>query len=203
MKLFFNPASPFARKVVALLHELDRFDTVEIVTVISTPTDSASELAENPLRKIPTLIRSSGPAIYDSRTICRFLNDQAEGCMYPDGHALWDTLTLEATADGIMDAAVLMVYEIRCRDEATRSDGWTEAQWVKIERSLAAIESRWMNHLTGPVDMGHIAVGCALGYLDLRHEGRFWRRERASLAAWFAEFSNRPCMKNTVPFVPG
>lgn len=64
--------------------------------------------AHNPLGKLPALTRPDGPAIYDSRVICRYLDARADSGLYPD-RTLWETLTLEATADGIMDAAVLMV----------------------------------------------------------------------------------------------
>ena len=203
MKLYFNSASPFVRKVAALAREVGVSESIEFVHVAGSPTEPASLLnSENPLGKIPTLTRPSGPALYDSRTICQYLDDIAGGRMYPKPPSLWETLTLEATADGIMDAAVLMVYEIRCRDEADRSSEWVEAQWDKVERSLDVIESRWMSHLAGAVDIGQISVGCALGYLDLRHSERNWRNGRVALSKWYEEFSQRDCMQKTVPSIP-
>jgi len=199
MKLFHNPASPFVRKVMVTLIETDQQDDVTIVPAVGSPTASEQmPVAQNPLGKIPTLLRDSGPAIYDSRVICRFFDDRAGGRLYPQGH-LWETLTLEATADGIMDAAVLMVYESRCRPEEKRSDEWVEAQWDKISRALDALESRWMSHLSGPLDMGQIAVGCALAYLDFRHGARDWRKGREALAKWLEEFAGRPAMQATQP----
>ena len=199
MKLFHNPASPFVRKVMVNLIETDQQDDVTIVPAVGSPTASEQmPVAQNPLGKIPTLLRDSGPAIYDSRVICRFFDDRAGGRLYPQGH-LWETLTLEATADGIMDAAVLMVYEGRCRPEEKRSDEWVEAQWDKISRALDALESRWMSHLSGPLDMGQIAMGCALAYLDFRHGARDWRKGREALAKWFEEFAGRPAMQATQP----
>ncbi len=92
-----------------------------------------------------------------------------------------------------------MRYEMHVRPEATRSPGWTEAQWQKIARALTALEERWMSHLSGPLDMGQIAVGCALGYLDLRHGERDWRADHSALAAWYAGFAARPAMQATAP----
>ena len=74
-----------------------------------------------------------------------------------------------------------------------------DGQWLKISRALDAIEARWMAHLAGPLCMGQIAVGCALGYLDFRHADRNWRSERPALAAWYATFAQRPSMTATVP----
>ncbi|MDZ4136270.1 MAG: glutathione S-transferase, partial [Paracoccaceae bacterium] len=109
------------------------------------------------------------------------------------------TLTLEATADGITDAAILMVYETRVRPEDKRFDPWVQGQWAKIARALDALESRWMSHLHGPLDIGQIALACGLGYLDFRHGTRDWRAGRPTLAAWEAKFAQRDSMKATAP----
>lgn len=199
MQLFYNSASPFARKTLVVLHEVGLTDKVTLTHTAGHPLASADmPVAHNPLGKLPTLARDDAPAIYDSRVICQFLNDLGGGTLYPEA-GKWELLTLEATADGIMDAAVLMVYEARCRPEQIRFDDWVEAQWDKITRSLNVIENLWMSHLAGPIDASHIAVGCALGYLDLRHGARDWRATHPKLAAWYAGFEQRPSMQATKP----
>lgn len=199
MKLLYSAASPYVRKVMVVLHETGQLEQTELISTATQPlaTDDAIP-SHNPLGKVPALQRDAGPAIYDSRVICRFLDDRAQAGLYPDAR-LWETLTLEATADGILDAAVLMVYESRCRDESIRSSDWVEAQWAKIARALDMLEDRWMSHLHGPLDMAQIAVGCALGYLDFRHGGRNWRDGHPSLAAWHTKFAERASMQATVP----
>lgn len=199
MQLFDNPASPFCRKVKVLAHEAGQADQIEIVFAVGHPLASDKmPVVQNPLGKIPALVRKDGPAVYDSRVICRYLDDVFDSGLYPQKR-IWDVLTLEATGDGIMDAAVLMVYESRCRAEKQRSADWVEGQWAKVERALDALGARWMSHLSGPVDAGQIAVGCALGYLDFRHGDRNWRTGRDGLAKWFEEFAQRDSMQNTVP----
>ena len=199
MQLIDSAPSPFCRKVRVLLHETGLIADVEIVPVTNSPlVPDETNKAQNPLGKIPTLIRADGPAIYDSRVICRYLDALAGAGLYPESR-IWETLTLEATADGILDAAVIMVYEGRFRDEPLRSHAWLEAQWGKVGRALDAIEARWMSHLHGKLDMGQIAVACALGYLDLRHGDRDWRASHPSLAAWYQTFAKRPSMEATVP----
>jgi glutathione S-transferase len=101
------------------------------------------------LGKIPSLVRDNGPTIYDSNVICRFLDDHAGGHFYPEAR-LWEVLTLEATADGIMEAAVGIIYEKRFRPEHLWWPDWHEAQWAKIDRALDAIERGWLSHLEGP-----------------------------------------------------
>ncbi|MES2916463.1 MAG: glutathione S-transferase [Pseudomonadota bacterium] len=202
MKLFHSPASPFVRKVMVLLHEARATDRVTLVPASGTPLDPGTmPVDRNPLGKIPALERPDGPTLYDSRVITRYLDDLLQAHLYPAAPRLWDSLVLEATGDGIAEAAVLMRYEMHVRPEAFRFPDWADAQWGKIARALAAVEERWMSHLSGPPDMGQIAIGCALGYLDLRHPGRVWRADHPALAAWYATFADRPAMRATAPEV--
>ncbi|MFD1913195.1 glutathione S-transferase [Halodurantibacterium flavum] len=198
MKLYHSATSPFARKVVVVLMETGQAGAVTLVPGSGTPVDPGNQpLAHNPLGKIPTLVRDDGPALYDSRVICRYLDARAGRRLYPEGAREWDALVLESTADGMMDAALLMVYETRVRPEEARLPAWVEGQWTKIARALDTLEARWISHLNGPLDIGQIAVACALGYLDLRHGERGWRTGRPALAEWFATFSQRPSMTAT------
>ena len=200
MRLYHAPASPFVRKVMVLLHETGATGRVTLVPASGNPLDPGTlPVDRNPLGKIPALERPDGPTLYDSRVITRYLDDLLGAGLYPAAPRLWDTLVIEATGDGIAEAAVLMRYETQVRPEATRSPDWAEAQWGKITRALAALEGRWMSHLSGPLDMGQIAVACALGYLDFRHAERNWRETRPALAEWLASFSARPSMQLTAP----
>lgn len=198
MKLLMAGPSPFVRKVLVLLHETGQSGDVETVTVTAAPGGTDATLkAANPVGKIPALVRDEGPTLYDSRVICRYLDDRAGAGLYPEKG--WDTLVLEATADALMEAAVLMVYEKRFRPEEIWSSDWIEAQWGKVEGALDALNARWMSHLAGPMDIGHIGVGCGLGYLDFRHGDRDWRKGRDALAGWFESFAARPSMTETAP----
>lgn len=200
MKLFHSVTSPYARKVMMVLYETGQLNDVEIATAYGTPFDAGlMPLAQNPLGKLPALEREDGPAIYDSRVICRYLDARAGGVLYPDGNRLWDTLTLEATADGILDAALLMVYERRIRPQEYQYLAWSDSQWHKIARAAAALNNRWISHLSGPLDMGQIAVACALGYCDFRHADRNWRAGNDALDDWFAGFLDRESFQATIP----
>ena len=200
MKLYHAATSPYVRKVMILLLEAGRAAEVILVPAFGTPVDPGSmPVAQNPLGKVPALERDDGPALYDSRVICRYLDDRFGSGLYPVGPRLWDTLVLEATGDGILDAALLMVYESRVRPEERQHSPWVEAQWAKVARALDALEERWLSHLAGPLCMGQVAVACALGYLDLRHDARGWREGRAGLAAFGARMAARDSMIATVP----
>ncbi|EEB85052.1 glutathione S-transferase [Roseobacter sp. GAI101] len=200
MKLYYSPTSPYVRKVMVLLHETGQIDDVTLETMNTTPLKpDAALLSKNPLAKVPALERAEGPTLYDSRVICAYLDDRAGGMLYPAGARRWDTLTLEATADGILDAALSMVYEGRMRPEDKQMPEWIEGQWGKIERACAALNTRWVSQLSGPLDMGQIAVGCALGYLDFRHDARNWRKGNDALANWARSFDSRDSMQATAP----
>lgn len=200
MRLYHSPTTPFGRKVMVLILEAGLEGDIEVVSASGSPLDPGSmPLDRNPLGKIPALERDDGPAIYDSRVICRYLDSISGSRLYPAAPRLWETLTLEATADGILEAALSMVYEVRMRPQERRFDGWVEGQWTKVARALDAIEAQWMDHLNGPLDMGQVAVGCALGYLDFRLDARNWREGRAALAAWEAGFAARGSMQATRP----
>lgn len=200
MKLYHSPASPFVRKCVVLLHELGKADAVELLPVTTTALASDDALmAANPLARLPALERPEGATLYDSRVITAYLNDLYGGGFYPQNAARWETLTLEATGDGVMDSAVSMVYEVRLRPEEKRSSEWIEAQWAKVHRALGVLNARWMSHLSGPVTMGHISVACALSYLDFRHGDRDWRAGHEALAKWHSDFDSRPSMSASRP----
>ncbi|MGB0800031.1 MAG: glutathione S-transferase [Planktomarina sp.] len=201
MQLIMSPASPYVYKCRVVIREVGLLDQVEEVNVATTPLKSDPKaLAANPTGKIPSLVRPDGPAIYDSRVITRFLNDKAKANLYA-GEDAWDILTLEATGDAIMDAAVSISYETRLRPENEQSPAWVDAQWGKIMGAISALQNRWMAHLNGPLNIGQIGVACGLSYIDFRHDARGWRKGHDTMAAWYEEFSKRPSMIDAAPKV--
>ena len=200
MKLFYSPTSPYVRKVMVILHETGQLQDVSLEETSGTPLAPATGLAaKNPLTKVPALERPDGCTLYDSRVICRFLDARADAGLYPSGARGWETQTLEATGDGITDAALLMTYESRLRPEAQQMEAFVDGQWAKIENACAALNARWISHLSGPLDAGQIAVACALAYVDFRHDARGWRKGNDALANWYASFAERGSMTATVP----
>ena len=199
-EVFSSPATPFGRKVLVAAAEMGFSDRVKVTMASGTAVDPGTmPVAQNPLGKIPVLIRPDGGALYDSRVICRYLDQVSGAGLYPEGAALWDVLVLESLADGMLDAALLVVYESRIRPEALHFPPWVEGQWSKVSRALDAVEAEWLSHLQGKPDMAQIALGCALGYLDFRLSARGWRNGHPGLAAWFEGFAQRPSMVATAP----
>jgi len=199
MKLHYNPASPYVRKVRVMALETGLMGDIELALVTLLPTDPDENVnADNPIGKIPALVRDDGEALYDSRVICEYLDDRHDGTpMFPEkGEARWTAIRRQALADGILDAAVGTRYETFLRPEALRWSDWVDGQLSKIRRALDVLESE---ALGDSVDIGTISVACALGYLDFRYPDEGWRDTRPSLAAWYESFAARPSMTETVP----
>ena len=204
MTLFHNPASPFVRKVMVLLHETGQTDRVALqISQLSPVSPDAVLNLDNPLGKIPALRLADGNVLYDSRVILDYLDQQHVGnpLIPAEGSARWRRLTLAALADGIMDAAVMVRYELALRAPEKHWPEWLDAQREKIRRALAVLEADAIAELTCHFDVAAISVACALGYLDLRHPDLNWRDAQPQLAAWYFEVSQRPSMLATVPKV--
>jgi glutathione S-transferase len=204
MTLFHNSLSPFVRKVMVLLHETGQTDRVALQDCVLTPVSPDQALNEdNPLGKIPALRLADGNVIHDSRVILDYLDHQHVGnpLIPRDGSARWRRLTLASLADGIMDASVVVRYEVVLRAPEKQWDEWLDGQRDKIRRALALLEKDAIAELTSHFDVAAISVACALGYLDLRHPDLQWREANPQLAAWYLEVSQRPSMVATMPKV--
>jgi glutathione S-transferase len=199
MKLCYSATSPYVRKVVVAGIELGLNDRIE-----RQPTsawDAATKLGEiNPLGKVPALVTDGGEAVYDSPVICEYLDSLAGGGkLFPAaGPARWTALRRQALADGICDAAILRLLESR-RPAGEKSEGWMARQKDAVARSLDTLETEALGN---GVDIGHIAIGITLGYLDFRFAADDWRRGRPALAKWYEGFAQRPSMATTVPKDP-
>jgi glutathione S-transferase len=179
--------SPFGRKVrmaASVLALADRYRLEPADTLDETSTLRQ----QNPLGKLPCLLLEDGTALYDSRVIIEFLQEQAgmDRLLPRNGLARYTTLTRATLADGITDAALLMVYEGRFRDPAAHSERWLAHQRGKITRALAAFEHKPPDPRR--TDLVAIGLSCALGYLDWRKPVE-WRGGHPRLAQWLADFA--------------
>lgn len=202
MTLFHNPASPYVRKVMVLLHETGQLNRVALhASQLSPVSPDATLNQDNPLGKIPALRLDNGQVLYDSRVILDYLDQQHVGnpLIPRDGSARWRRLTLAALADGIMDASVLVRYELALRAPEKHWEQWLDGQRDKIRRALAVLEAEAIAELACHFDVAAISVACALGYLDFRHPDLEWRQDQPQLAAWYFEVSQRPSMLATRP----
>ncbi len=188
MNLRASLPSPFSRKVRIVADILGLTPELTLIAAdVADPKDPIRVV--NPLGKIPALEIEDGSVIYDSAVIVRYLDERAgdDKVIPAETKARYAALTLEALADGVQDACILQVYEKRMRSENERSAAWVAYQAEKVARALGSLEA---TPPQGPVQVGQIALACALGYLDLRFEGE-WRKTYPKLVAWLEDFSAR------------
>jgi glutathione S-transferase len=200
MKLYYSALSPFVRKVRVAAMELGLDKQIELVTVATTPIAMSADLTKvNPLGRLPTLVADDGTLLFESSLIVEYLDALAGGKIIPaKGPERWRVKCTEALADGLMDAAILVRYETFLRPAERRWPEWIAGQQQKVNQSLDALEGQsWQFDDT--VDAGKIAVGCALGYLDLRFSDLGWRKKCETLGRWYDAFAKRPSMEATKP----
>lgn len=201
MKLWYADASPYARKVRILLRELGLADRVTEQAVATTPIAPNEDLAKvSPLVRVPTLETDEGEALYDSRVICEYLESlNGDQSLTPaNGTARWRDLRDAALAEGILDTAVGLRYEMALKEERFQDPNWIEARRQRILQALDAMESDAPEIGAAP-SQGNISWAAALGYLDLRFADMNWREGRPKLAAWYERFSQRPSLVETAP----
>jgi glutathione S-transferase len=205
MKLRYSPTSPYVRKVMVVALETGLAERIERIVTMVAPTKPNEDVArENPLVKVPALTTDEGMVLYDSPVICEYLDTLHSGPrLFPAaGKPRWMALRQQALGDGILDAAILGRYEI-LRPKEYQWPDWIDAQLRKVRGALGALEIEVQaGELGGPLTIGQITVGCALGYLDFRYASEEWRAKHRRLAAWFDEFSQRKAIELTKPKDP-
>lgn len=202
MQLFYATTSAYVRKVMVCASVLGLADEIERLDSAAHPIERDERIAVfNPLAKVPALRTEGGLCLYDSRVICEYLNARAGGDLYPaQGEARWRSLARQALGDGMIDAALLARYEFSARPPEKQWQNWADAQLKKVAAALAEIEGQVSGFSADPNDIGLIAIGCALGYLDFRFAGLNWRAGHPLTAAWFALFDAHPAMAATRPY---
>ncbi len=195
MKVHASPASPYVRKVRALAVELGV--PLEMMIADAAAADSSYGRI-NPIHRVPALELDNGEVLFDSPVICEYLDTTHGGGFFPPpGPERWRVLKLQALGDGIMDAAVPRRGEV-LRPERQQSPSRIAAYERSIRQVLDALEKD-VAGLDG-VNIGTIAVACALGYLDFRFPDDAWHKTRPALKAWYDAFAQRPSMVQTVPY---
>ena len=200
MKLFYADLSPYARKVRVVVSEKGLSDQVEMEDVV--PYDLPDALREaNPLCKVPTLVTDDGESLFDSPVICEYLDviGGGDALLPATGDERWRTLRRVALTDGILDYAFNISGEVFRRPEDERSPRWIDHWVAAITRSLDQLE-RELDQWPDALDLGHIGLGVALAYLDIRIKDFLnWRDARPKLTAWYETFSQRPSMLSSAP----
>lgn len=200
MKLLYSLTSPYARKV--RVAAIEKRIEVDMQTVVLADPD-CPVIQYNPLGKIPVLILDDGESLFDSRVIVEYLDNRtplAKLIPQENSAKIW-VRRWEALADGVCDAAVAAMQESR-RAENLRDSAVIEKQMAKVQRGLTQLnaelgESKWC--VDDTFSLADIALGCMLGWLDLRYQDLVWREDYPNLARHFNEMMKRPSFSETAP----
>jgi glutathione S-transferase len=200
MKLIASLTSPFARKVRIVLAEKH----IECELQVEIPWNEGSCVPDyNPLGKIPVLVLDDGSALYDSRVIVEYLDHASpvHNLLPKEMRSRLVTKRWEALGDGICDAAAASYLEHK-RVPAQQNPEWLLRQDQKVSRALAAASGELADHpwcVGDTYSLADIALGCALGYLDLRFPEIDWRTSYPNLALLAARLNERSAFVSTVP----
>jgi glutathione S-transferase len=199
MKLHWSPRSPFVRKVMIVAHELGLTDRITLLrTVVATTRPHLPLMAENPLSKIPTLVLDDGTVLYDSPVVCEYLDSLHSGRkLYPtDRTDRMIALRRQALGDGFLDFLLQLRNE---RERTHPSQAHLSAFTTKKPAVLGALDKEADALAASPFSIGHIAIGCALSYLDFRFADEDWRKDHPRAARWHKYFCTRPSVRATEP----
>ena len=196
MILYYQTHSPFARKALVFAHEVGIADRLEVIHHETSPTlRNARVYAENPLGKVPVLLRPGASALFDSDVICAYLDTLHDGrkLLPQDGEARWKALRLQSVAQGLAQAGIALRWETERRPEPLRYSALADGYRDKIEASYDWIESTLDDD--AQVHVGHIALATTLSWMAFRQLPSF--RERTGLRRWFEAFEKRASMQAT------
>jgi glutathione S-transferase len=197
MKLLYQTHSPYARKALVFAHEAGLADLLQVLHHETSRTRRNEEVfAQNPLGKVPVLIRAGQPSLFDSDVICAFLDTLHDGrpLIPPEGEARWQALRIQAAAQGMADAGISIRWETQRRPPELRyallRDGYIQKlisgyDWLERELDVDSL-----------VHVGHIALATCLDWLEFRGLASF-RENHPRLVAWFDEFASRASMRAT------
>lgn len=200
MKLFYSLTSPYARKIRVVAAE-KRIEMEMVKVVLSDPDCPVNQY--NPLGKIPVLVLDDGESLYDSPVIAEYLDNRTPVArLIPQDHTLRIRVRRwEALADGVCDAAVAAMLEGR-RAEERQDPAVIAKQMDKVERGLATLnadlgDNKWCVDET--FSLADIALGCLLGYLQLRYQHLNWQERFPNLARHHVAMLQRPSFSETTP----
>ncbi|MGK6356639.1 glutathione S-transferase family protein [Sphingomonas sp. DT-207] len=196
MKLLYQTHSPFARKTLVFAHEAGLADRIEVEHHETSPVQpNLLVFAENPLGKVPVLLREGLPPIFDSNVICAYLDGLHSGpkLIPADGEERWRALRLEAAAHGIAEAGIAIRWESVRRPAELRYPKLREGYARKLLTAYAWLEQEVQPG--APVTVGTIALATALDWIEFRDLPSF--RGHSRLSSWLDAFAERPSMRAT------
>ncbi len=200
MRLIGSPTSPFVRKVRVLLIEKG-FDDIEVENV-NAFEDPKELIAHNPLSRVPVMVLTKGVALYDSKLIVDYIESNMQGPKFvPEaGASRWFVLQAEAHADTMIDVAIRSMLERKRPVEKQMKEKIVRDE-IAVARGVGAA-AKMIKGMDAKLNLGHIAIACAMAYVDFRLPHLKWRDRHPELSAWYQEMRLRASMQATAPEDP-
>ena len=199
MKLHWSPKSPYVRKVMICAHELGLVDRLELVrSVAAMLKPNVRLMQDNPLSKIPTLVLDDGFVLFDFARDLRVPRPSGgtARCSRRRAPTSWQAQRWHAFGDGLLDALILWRNE---REREAPLPTLIAAFELKTRAALQQLDDEAQALAETPFTIGHVAVACALGYLDYRFDALGWRALAPRLSSWQADVATRPSLRETEP----
>ena len=136
-----HPASTCTRKVLTTLHELSLPYDFSLVDCAKGEHKGAEHVARQPFGQVPA-IDDGGFALYESRAICRYLNDKVGGTLIPpdlQGRAVMEQWISVESSNFVVPAMKFVYKDIFHRPQ---SDDAMHDAIAGLERALAVMDAR-------------------------------------------------------------
>ncbi|MGE3148827.1 MAG: glutathione S-transferase N-terminal domain-containing protein [Pseudorhodoplanes sp.] len=198
MELAYSTTSPFVRKVLIVAQELGIADRIKNVPT-HPHTDKDRLTPINPLSMVPAFKTDAGEALFDSPVICDYLDVTfGKNRFIPaSGDRRWQVLKIQALADGVLDASLLVRYELG-RPAAQQSAEWKDRQMGRMRDGIDALE-KVVDSFGSEIDLRHVAVACMIGYVLLRFPDDKMFDKAPKLTAFYKTIMQRPSFATTAP----
>ena len=198
MKLIGSYTSPFVRKISILLLEKG----IEFEFVNEQPYNAENGVAQyNPLGKVPALVTDEGEYWFDSPIIAEYIEllGVAPAMLPADPKAALAVKQVEARRRYYGCGVNLRTGTGKARCPAVGNGTVTPAG--KISRSPDRCEQliREGKIDTDSLNLGTIAIACAIGYLNFRHVSPGWCVDRPLLVKLADTLFSRESFARTEP----
>lgn len=196
MKLFISPTSPYARLCRAVIIEKDLADQVDIDK--TDPWQSEPALVDaNTFSKIPALVLDDGVVLTESLLISQYLDDHGKGAALFNAGNQTTVFKKLGFAFGIIDSAVAIASAGKFKDDLS-DDAIITRRHSAIRRSLPVVDTLDVGAPDAP-DIGDLALGVALGYIDFKFKELDWRADAPKVSQWYQQIAGRPSLNETMP----
>ncbi|SMF95813.1 glutathione S-transferase [Methylomagnum ishizawai] len=204
MKLYFHPASPFARKPRIVAHLLGLELETEFVDLFAGKGQVPEFLKLNPHGKVPTLVDGDF-SLWESNAILQYLAaKQGDTALYPDDVKVRADIARWLFWESSSWSQVCMVYVNENILKPMLGRGEPDpAELAKVEEKFHRFAKVLDGHLAGRdwlvgdgITLADVSVAASLMYAV---PGKYPLEGYANIARWFGQVQALPAWAATAP----